>query len=405
MAYNQNRKNSLNPSTNISPIRVLVVQQINRAYRVPLLRKLSEHPDIDLTMIYGTNSPVQAGDIGISIAKEPMPFRTLRGPIGGIRFKGREILWFGLALRTIKQEHFDVVICDYYTRLLSIWPMQSIQHKRQSNFILWGIGFHQHLTPWLDKIRMLMLKRTDALLLYSEKERKRYQEMGLLQEKCFVAQNTVDIEGIDAGIAGTTQEDIRASLEKLGISNGPLLMHVGRLAKNKRLDLLIRVLPELRKRQPDIQLALIGDGPEHEALGELAREFKVSNAVHFLGSITDHKRLAPWVLASDLFVAPAQIGLMAPMCLVYGKTLIISDNVEHHGPEVQAFLPGETGLNYKYGNIEDLTLKINTLLADSEKCGKFAKAGAARVRDLMGPERMFDAFLAAIRFVTDKQSL
>ena len=381
-------------------IRVLFVQQINRAYRVPLLKKLSQHPDLEVTVVYGTSSPVQAGDIGISIATDAMPYRTISGPISGIRYRGREILWFGLAMQSIKSEFFDVVICDYYTRLLTIWPMQSIQHRRSAKFILWGIGFHQKPTPLLDKIRIQMVNRSDALILYSENENRRYQEMGVQKEKCFVARNTVDIEGIDAAILATELSDIQECRKKVGAEKGPLLMHVGRLAENKRLDLIVCALPELRKKWPQIQLALIGEGPKHPDLSNLARELLVEESVHFLGSITDHKRLAPWVLASDLFVAPAQIGLMAPMSLVYGRTLVISDVKEHHGPEVQVFLPGETGLNYKYGNINDLTRNINILLADHNKCKKFANAGAIRVREQMGSERMVDAFISAIRYVT-----
>jgi len=382
-----------------TPIRVLVVQQINRAYRVPLLKRLSEQPDIKLTMIHGTNPPVQAGDAGISIATDPLPFSTISGPISGIRWNGREVLWFGLALKTIKREFFDIVITDHYTRLLSIWPMQTIQHQRNAGFILWGIGFHQHPTPWIDKIRSLMVKRTDALLLYSEKESKRYQEMGVPREKCFVTQNTVDIEGIDAGVASATNARIQECRQEVGSVEGPLLMHIGRLAKNKRLDLLLCALPNLQKKWPKIQLALIGEGPELEALHKLAHELSVSGIVHFLGPITDHKLLAPWILSSDLIVAPAQIGLLAPMSLAYGKTLVISDVSEHHGPEVQACIPGQTGMNYKYEDVENLACVINDLLADPEKCQRFAEAGSIRVRELMCPERMLDGFLAAIRYV------
>lgn len=381
-------------------IRVLVVQQINRAYRVPLLKKLSENPDIELTMVYGTNPPVQAGDVGISVSTDSMPFRTISGPVCGIRFKGREVLWFGLALEIIRQEYFDVVICDHYTRLLSIWPMQSIQLRRKANFILWGIGFHQHPTPLLDRIRKLMVKRTDALLLYSEKEGRRYQDMGVPREKCFITQNTVDIEGIDAAVAATTQQDIMACREKIDVKNGPLLMHVGRLARNKRLDLLLRSIPDLRKKWPDIKLVLIGEGPEYENLKNLAIELSISDVVRFLGPITQHHLLAPWILASDLFVAPAQIGLMAPMCMIYGKTLIISDVVEQHGPEVQPFIPGKTGLNYKFGDTQDLTRVISSLLDHPEKCKQFAEAGSNQVRQMMGPEQMLDSFIAAIRYVT-----
>jgi glycosyltransferase involved in cell wall biosynthesis len=280
--------------------------------------------------------------------------------------------------------------------------MQSIQHKRGAGFVLWGIGFHQHPTPLIDLIRKLMVKRTDALLLYSEKESKRYQEMGVPREKCFVTQNTVDIEGIDAAVAATQQGDIQTCLKKLNVTEGPLLMHVGRLARNKRLDLLLKTIPNLQKTWPDIKLALIGEGPENEDLKHLASELSISDVVYFLGPITDHNRLAPWVLASDLFIAPAQIGLMAPMCMAYGKALVISDVPEQHGPEVQVFLPGKTGLNYRFGDIDDLTRTINTILNSPEKCEHFAAAGSAHVRKEMAPEQMLDSFLAAIRYVINQ---
>jgi hypothetical protein len=87
------------------------------------------------------------------------------------------------------------------------------------------------------------------------------------------------------------------------------------------------------------------------------------------------------------------------MSLAYDRTLVISDVPEHHGPEVQACILGQTGMNYKYEDVENLACVINDLLADPEKCQRFAKAGSARVRELMGPERMLDDFLAAIRYV------
>lgn len=394
----------MNQYSSNTSIRVLVVQQINRAYRVPLLKKLAAQPDIDLTMIYGTNAPVQAGDAGISVYTDPMPFRTIGASIEGIRWKSREVLWFGKALRLLRKEFFDVVITDHYTRMLSIWPMQSIQHRRNAGLILWGIGFHQHATPIIDIIRNFMVKRTDALLLYSEKEKVKYYKMGVPFEKCFVTQNTVDIEGIDACVATVTDQQVLECRREIGSDEGPVLMHIGRLAKNKRIDILINALPDLQKRWPKIRLVLIGEGPELNQLQNLAHDLSVSESVRFLGPITDHKLLAPWVLSSDLFVAPAQIGLMAPMCLIYGKTLVISDVLAHRGPEVQAFIPGQTGLTYKYEDVADLVSAINNLLEHPKKRMKFAEAGNRRVRKIMGPEQMLDAFLDAIYFVTDQHS-
>ena len=382
-----------------SPVRVLVAQQINRAYRVPLLKKLAQHPDIELSMIYGTSEPVQAGDIGISISTEKLPFRTEGYPIGGLRLKGREVLWFGKALDILKREPFDVVITDHYTRMLSIWPMQSIQRKRGHKFILWGIGFHQHETPLLDRVRKKMVERTDALLLYSEKEKQKYVAMGTAPEKCFVTQNTVDIEGIDAGKAAATEEAVQSCRTRLGAKEGPVLIHVGRLAANKRLDLLLEAVAKLKNDWPGITLALVGEGPEHSALELLAEKLSISDRVHFLGPITDHKELAPWMAAGDLVVAPGQIGLLAPMSLVYGKTLVVADKQSLHGPEVQAFVPGETGLAYPYEDTDALCSAIDSLLADPIRRERFAAAGNTRVRETMGTEQMLEAFLSAIKYV------
>lgn len=387
---------------NKNPIRVLVVQQFNRSYRVPLLAKIAEEPDIDLTMIHGTNLPVKAVDVGLSMATNPMPFRTIGAPIRGIRWKGNEVLWFGKALHLIKHEPFDVVIADYYIRLLSIWPMQSLQRKLNASFILWGIGFHQHPKPLLDRLRLLMVKRTDALLLYSQDGKRRYVEMDVLPEKCFVLQNTVDLEEIESAIAATSDGQVQKRRQRIGSGEGPVLMHIGRLAQNKRLDLLIRAVASLQKQWPAIHLVLIGEGPELEVLQELSRQLSVANRVQFPGAITNHLKLAPWVLSCDLIVAPAQIGLMAPMSLAYGKTLIISNISEHHYPEVQAVVPGETGLYYMFEDIDDLCKKINILLSNPDQRQQLAIAGQDRVRNLMKPEIMLQSFLDAIHYVHNK---
>lgn len=385
-------------------IKVLVQQNINRAYRAPLLKKLSGEPDIELTMIHGTDDPVIAGDIGISLCNETLPFRTIGAHIGGIRTKEREFLWFGEAIRLLRREEFDVVITDFYTRLLSIWPMQSIQRRRRAGFMLWGIGFNQYPTPLLDRLRMFMVKRTDALLLYSEKEKQRYVDMGTSPEKCFVTQNTVDIEGIEQGIALASREQVRKCREKVGVRNHPLLLHVGRLAPNKRLDLLIRVLPGIRRQWENSQLVLIGEGPELQGLKQIARESGVSNAVHFPGPIIDHKELAPWMLAGDIVVAPGQIGLLAPMTLVYGKPIVTSDRKELHGPEVQVIVPGKTGVQYKYEDLDNLSETISRLLGDREMCKNLTEKGSEYVREIMGPDCMMDSFLQAIHYVYYKNN-
>ena len=47
---------------------------------------------------------------------------------------------------------------------------------------------------------------------------------------------------------------------------------VGRLVPYKRVDLVLQALARLRAAWPDLELVVIGRGPEHDRLAALARE-------------------------------------------------------------------------------------------------------------------------------------
>lgn len=386
---------------NCNRIKVLLVQEHFRFYRAPLLCRLSEQPDIDLTVIHGTNSPVNRGEVGLHTAEAPMPFRVTKKPIPAVTLRDRQLLWFGSAVRLVRQEAFDVVIHDYFCRFLSIWPMQSIQRRQRRAFILWGIGFHLHPTWLTDKVRLSLVNRSDAVILYGPKERDRYRDLGVPENKLFLARNTVDIDGVDAGIAASTQERQLEIRKQLVALDGPVLLHSGRLAAVKRLDLLLKAVHILIKRWPGLKVVLIGEGPERESLAELAKKLGIDEAVHFTGSVTNPIELAPYILASDLIVAPSQIGLQAPMALAYGKPLVVSNDrsASESGPEYEAFVPGKTGLSYRHLDLNDLVRAIDELLCDPARREEMGRYGFRHVREEMATNGQIEGFLTAIRSV------
>lgn len=129
--------------------------------------------------------------------------------------------------------------------------------------------------------------------------------------------------------------------QELGLEGEPVfvLCAVGRLARQKNLAFLLRVLQEA-ERKPEtakkgqakeqiqaFKLLLVGDGPEREAIKELAGRLRLSSSVLFLGERDDVPRLL-W--ASDLFLLPSLFeGL--PRALVEaqaaGLPCIVSDRV------------------------------------------------------------------------------
>ena len=78
-----------------------------------------------------------------------------------------------------------------------------------------------------------------------------------------------------------------------------LLLSVGRLSREKRLDILLAAYDALRVRAPEIRLAIVGDGPERAEL-----EASAPDGVQFLGELRGDG-LAQAYASADVFCFPS----------------------------------------------------------------------------------------------------
>lgn len=385
------------------PLRVALVQQFFADYRVPVFQKLASHPEMDFTLIHGASPGVAPGEIGLVTVDRPMPFPVVTGSVPGLRLGTKSLLWFSTAIRHLQKHHYDVVIHNFATRWLSLGKARRIQHKRNDKFILWGIGFSQTRTPILNRMRMKMVGSADAAILYSERDRMRYIDMGASAEKLFVARNSTDVVAIDAIIKEWTESKLADFRIRKGLGEGPVILSVGRLAENKELNLLLQAAAVLKEYNPRLRVVIVGDGPARRSLEKLKDRLSLGKVVVFTGSITKERDLAPWFLVSYLVVAPGQIGLLAPHSYTYGRTLVTSDNLLMHGPEVEIVKPGKTAALYSYRNVEKLASLIQSLLADGAKCRSIATAARVQARKELGIHNMANGVLKAISFATGKK--
>lgn len=89
-----------------------------------------------------------------------------------------------------------------------------------------------------------------------------------------------------------------AARERLGASpDVPLIGWVGRLSPEKGVDVLVGALPFLRDLQ--LQVAIIGDGPDADVVRRRAASLGVAHAIRWHGTIPDAARL---FRAFDVFV-------------------------------------------------------------------------------------------------------
>ncbi len=80
-------------------------------------------------------------------------------------------------------------------------------------------------------------------------------------------------------------------------------LFVGRLSPEKRVDLLIHAFALAKKKLPDAELVIIGDGPERQALFALSLELKISDAIRWFGKIPHHELITKRLYhQGDVFV-------------------------------------------------------------------------------------------------------
>lgn len=102
---------------------------------------------------------------------------------------------------------------------------------------------------------------------------------------------------------------------------------LGRLNRVKGVDLLVEAFAMLSRTNPELVLALVGDGPELDSLKCQARRLGISDKVKFMGFRNDISQI---INAFDISVVPSRqepLGIVA-LELMCTKVPIVSSGVE-----------------------------------------------------------------------------
>lgn len=104
--------------------------------------------------------------------------------------------------------------------------------------------------------------------------------------------------GVNAALYSPEKRSAKLRAEWQVNDDDFVIVHVGRLAAEKNLELLVQAYQSLRARDPRVRLVMTGDGPERLALAERLPE------VIFTGVKTGEE-LAAHYASADLFVFPS----------------------------------------------------------------------------------------------------
>lgn len=105
----------------------------------------------------------------------------------------------------------------------------------------------------------------------------------------------------------------------------PVALFVGRVAHEKNIDFLIRMLGALRARVPDVLLVIAGEGPAEAHIRQLVAEAGLSEQVKFIGYMDRATTLLNCYRAADVFVFASRTetqGLVLLEALAQGTPVV-----------------------------------------------------------------------------------
>lgn len=156
----------------------------------------------------------------------------------------------------------------------------------------------------------------------------------------------------------------------LGLRKNYLILSVGRLDSQKGFSILIHALHILLDEGNNLDLAIVGEGPDRDKLMQYSKKLGVENNVHFLRNVSD----------SDLACLYSECDIFVQSSLIEGLSLVIIEAMKF-GKPIVATKVGGTPEVLKNGyngvlvnpNPESLASGIKTILLNPDLKETFAK--------------------------------
>jgi glycosyltransferase involved in cell wall biosynthesis len=149
----------------------------------------------------------------------------------------------------------------------------------------------------------------------------------------------------------------------------PLVLHVNRLSREKRIEILLHSIPRV---QSAAHFVLAGVGPEETRLRKLAEEIGITRRVSFLGYVENEDLLA-LRRESSIFAIASESDLQSLStmeAMACGLPVVAADacalpELVHHR---------ENGLLFSPGRSDELAYQLDTLLQDEERRSRMGRA-------------------------------
>jgi glycosyltransferase involved in cell wall biosynthesis len=384
----------------LKKIRVAITYRVCQNWRAPIFARIAKSSDIELMVFHGGDIP------GTKLINDRVfqgvPHKKLITFYFNLHSAGRKTTWiiYPSILYHLTRFRPDVLLCEggsniFNNFLIYVWALFA-----RVPTIWWTLGYlpgrkYQGISALYVKLSDFLMRRSSVLLGYSSRA-KRYFQMRRCHQPQFVSVNCVDTDKVFERIRIAMEQllDVRS---KFKINGKQVILFVGALTREKRVDDLINAYKIIRRKRKNLALLIVGDGDDKERLKALVASSRIAD-VHFAGRIID--KISHYFLTANIFVLPGLGGLAISEAMAHGLPIIctVAD-----GCEEDLIKPLKNGVIVQEGDIISLGEAIQTLLDDPLKLKTMGNMSLNMIRTKYNVHTYLQNIMSAIKCAVQSQ--
>jgi glycosyltransferase involved in cell wall biosynthesis len=343
-------------------------------YQAPMFRYLAAHPDIDLTVLFGSRAGAETYldvELGVELKWDidllsGYPHRFLKsyrlgsGPFQQVTpglFSG------------IRQGDFDAVIVSGWGTAASWITIAACQASGTPFFLYGDNSFIPDESSVRSRLRSVLLRRivrsAAGALSMGTMNAAYYRHYGMHDQRIFHFPYAVENERFfrDSQMTGRERNELRA---RYGIdTDRVVIIFPGKLIDRKNPLHVLEAVTHMGHREK-VAVAYLGDGAEQKRLEQFSSENHL-DAVHFLGFVNQAEIPRTYAMA-DIMVLPSSFdprGTVTNEAMASGLPVVVSDMVGVYG-EGDIVRDGQNGFVYPVGDNMQFAKLLDRLTASTE---------------------------------------
>ncbi len=196
----------------------------------------------------------------------------------------------------------------------------------------------------------------------------------------FLTKNGVSSKRIKVICNGISPKITKIDISQIHLMTDPrkrksFIIFIGSLIPKKGIGYLINAMAQVIKKFTNVELLIVGDGPELRRLVNQTTELGIEGFVHFIGYVDDPDK---YINLASFLVLPStseDFGLVL-LEAMRGSKAVVATKVDGI-PEVVKY--GETGILVESKNSDQLARAMLKLLQDPKKCDYMGRRGRERL--------------------------